>query len=397
MSIWSDQRRADRAADREQARLDLDAAAARRSKARAEADGRVEKRRAERETSRTRRRNTRKARRAELAGWASEHTVELLVYPLAVVCAGMAIPAMAYYGFQLYGGVTGVALPALSELGAWAFALAVLVSRRRTPDRPTRWLTVGIVVFAGVGAALNFAHGATSRGPVAGLVMAVVSVAGVGAHQLAVAAPPRSRAERAAARHARLAARRVERARRLAIRRAVVELAADGGATLVYAPGRYTPHRRRLMPAVVPGLPVDVVDGWDAGLAELVAGAGPDGPVEPSGADLAAPTPADPTNGADLRKRDDESGGESGGVATLDPPVPDQPTGKRRVRNSRPIDPQARRKLTPDEALDAARRYARGNGRRVTADGLRAALGVSAKTARELRDKVNTELFGDGS
>ncbi|KDA44968.1 hypothetical protein [Frankia sp. BMG5.23] len=394
MSIWSDQRRADRAADREQARLDLDAAAARRSKARAEADGRAEKRRAERETSRTRRRNIRKARRAELAGWASEHTVELLVYPLAVVCAGMAIPAMAYYGFQLYGGVTGVALPALSELGAWAFALAVLVSRRRTPDRPTRWLTVGIVVFAGVGAALNFAHGATSRGPVAGLVMAVVSVAGVGAHQLAVAAPPRSRAERAASRHARLVARRVERARRLAIRRAVVELAADGGATLVYAPGRYTPHRRRLMPAVVPGLPVDPDDGWDTALADLIEHAPDAAPAGPAGTDLKGEDRQERTNEPDVHDHDGQSDTGSGGVAVLDPPPPGRPAP---ARAGRPINPKARVRIDDDTAYTTAVTLARTQGRRVTVAALMAALPIGKDRARVLRDRVNADLYGKKS
>lgn len=237
MSTWAEQWRADRVTAREQDRAD---------RAQAAELARVD--RAERAAARERARVGQAERAAARRVWLAGHVVELLIYPLALVSAVMAVPAMAAYGHDLYDGPTGYVLPVLSELGMWAFAMAVHLSRRRDPDRPTGMLTAGIVVFAAVGAGLNFAHG-LEQGVLTGLVMAVVSVAGVVAHQLAVAAPPRSRAERAGRQIVRQEARRVARARRIAARRAVVELAADGSATLVYAPGRYVPHRGRLAPA----------------------------------------------------------------------------------------------------------------------------------------------------
>lgn len=382
MSAWAEQRRADRVADREQDRIDAAAAAEQHRADRAELAAASRTDRTERTQARERRRDAAKARRTALTGWTAAHAVDLLIYPLAAVSAVMAVPAMAAYGMKIYGGATGAVLPVLTEAGMWAFALAVMVSRRHTPDRPTGALTVGIGVFAAVGAGLNFAHG-IAGGAVHAAVMAVVSVAGVVAHQLAVAAPRRSRVERTARRLDRAAYRRVARARRAAIRRAVVELTADGTATLLYAPGQYMPHRRRLAPAVVPGLPVNDPDDWDAALAELVDA----DPTE------LADSP-DPTTEADLHECGDESAGGSGGVALADPPAPvdSTPASKRR-----PIDPQARRRVTSDEALRAARRIARKHGEPVTAAQLRKALQVGATTARALRDQVNGELYGGTS
>lgn len=206
MSNWAEQRRADRAAAAAKRRADV---AAEREQNRADAAAASAERRTElaaRTRASEKRRADARRRRAELVAAAGAHMVEVLVYGLAVVCAVMAIPAMAIFGWDLYGP-PGLLLPAVSELGAWAFAGAVMVSRRAHPDRPVRWLVVGIGVFAVTGAALNFAHGMSGDdgGLTRGLVMAVVSVAGIVAHQLAVAVPPRSRAERAAARHDGLA------------------------------------------------------------------------------------------------------------------------------------------------------------------------------------------------
>jgi hypothetical protein len=368
MSTWAEQRRADRAAEREQARLDADAAAERRLRDREALAALARADRAERDQADGLRRDRAAARRAAVAGWLAAHAVELLVYPLAAVSAVMAVPAMASYGRDVYGNATGYVLPVLSELGMWAFALAVMVSRRRDPDRPTGMLTAGIAVFAAVGAGLNAAHG-LGRGAVTAVVMAVVSIAGVVAHQLVTAAPRRSRAERAVRRLDRLAARRVAHARRAATRGAVVDLAGDGTASLVYVAGRYVPRRGRLEPATVPGLPVAPLDDWDAALDALTA-CGPVGS-------------ADPITDADQHG--------SGGVAVADPPPPAPP----RPRAARRIDPAARRKLTPDEARAAARRLARKQGRPVTAEQLRTALRIAPATARTLRDEVNRELYGD--
>jgi hypothetical protein len=100
---------------------------------------------------------------------------------------------------------------------------------------------MGTLVFALFGAVLNFAHGFTLGGIVTGTVMALVSVAGVTAHQLTKAGPRharrtrKTRAERDAARIADLAAKRVRKAREEAVKAAAVELAEDGTARLVYA------------------------------------------------------------------------------------------------------------------------------------------------------------------
>ena len=400
MSGWAEARRADRVAAREQARLDLDAAAARQAAARGQADARAAKQRAARDAARSRSRARRAAARRVLAGWLAAHTVEVLVYGLALVCGAMAVPAMAVYGWHLYG-LPGLLLPAVSELGAWAFAGSVMVSRRRHPQRPVRWLLGGIAVFAATGAALNLAHGWSTRGPLAGAVMAVVSVAGIVAHQLAVASPPRSRAERTAARHGRLVERRLARARRAAVRRAVVELSPDGTVRLVYPTGVYGSRRRGLAPAVAPGLPVDPADGWDAGLSTLLSGQLPAALAEPAGISLSDPTPVHPTTEADQHVSDGESAGSagrSGGVAVEDPPPSAQPPASGKTsRGGRRVNPQARRKLTAEEALAAARRYARRKGRPVTAEELRERLGVGAVTARRLRDKVNAEHADGGA
>ncbi len=399
---WAEELRANREAARQGRQRDLDDAAARTSKAKTDADARAEKKRRARVKVRADRAAARKKSRGEMAGWASAHMVEVLVYALAVVCAVMAVPAMAIFGWYLYGP-PGLLLPAVSEAGAWAFAAAVMVSRRQHPDRPVRWLVIGIAVFAVTGGALNLAHGWSTHGPLAGVVMAVVSVSGIVAHQLAVAAPPRSRAERAQSRHDRQVARRVDRARKSAVRRAAVTLTADGTATLVYAPGLYAPRRRRLTPTVVAGLSVDPADEWDAALADLAAGTGPDGLVEPAGATLADPTPTDPSNESDQHEHDNQpdgesdsrSGGQSGAVAVLDPPPPADRPARRTIAGGRQINPQGRRKLTDDEARDAARRLVRKTRKRLTEPQLRQALGVGAATARKIRNEINTEVFGD--
>lgn len=306
--------------------------------------------------------------------------VDLLIYPLAVASAVMAVPAMAAYGRQVYGGATGVVLPVLSELGMWAFALATMAARRE--QRASWGLSAGVVVFAAIGAALNLAHGLQVGGLVHGVVMAVVSVAGVVAHQLVVAAPRRTSAERRERRVSQLAQARVGRARRLATRSAVIELDPSGGAELVYAPGRYTPARRvlrtRLVPAIVPALPVAPVDEWDAALAELADPAADAVLAEPL---IEVDPPASITE-------PDQGGSttESGSIAIAEP-------GRSKRRR---IDPQARRRLSPTEALEMARRVARAHGAPVSAEQIRRALRIAPASARTLRDQVNHELYGTG-
>ncbi|PXY34216.1 hypothetical protein BAY59_01260 [Prauserella coralliicola] len=395
MSSYREERRKDRAAEAERKRADALAAAeveAVRTASMAEAHRKaaeqanaLNQQRAEaREQAKNRRRDQRAARLAALRAWAGGHVVDLLIYPLALVSAVMAVPAMAAYGHILYGGATGLVLPVLSELGMWAFALAVQVSRVRTPDRPVWALQAGVWLFAGVNFTLNLLHGLAS-GLSAGVAMGLVSVAGVVAHQLTVAGGRRTRAERAEARLARVAARKTRRIRRAAIRQAVAEIDTNGTARLVFAPGRYvlTPRtaggvlrgrRRSLVAAVVPGLPVEAtpVDStdtdWDAGLAALLANSAPPA-VESSGLDGADSTPVD-----------------GGGVDTLDRPselresTPDQPTRRSRIPGP----------LTRSiEQLRAEFRAAVEAGRLdpSSAESIRKTLRCAAKTARRLRDE----------
>ncbi|MGW7534717.1 hypothetical protein [Amycolatopsis sp. NPDC054798] len=253
MSTWAENRRADRALAAEQSRKDAQAKLDRTLSAAAH---RAAERRADRAAAadladqrRTARAAARHAARARVLGWLSANRARLPIYLLAVVSAVMAVPAMAGYGRDAYGDWTGAALPALSELGMWAFAFAVEISRHRHPDRPVWALQTGVWVFAAVGFGLNVLHG-LHRGPDVALVMGVVSVAGVVAHQIAVAAPRRSRAERDASRAAadaaridRAAARKITKIREVAVRDAVAEIAEDGSARLVFTPGRYTLDR----------------------------------------------------------------------------------------------------------------------------------------------------------
>jgi hypothetical protein len=237
---WREESRRDREARQ---RLDLERDAARRADL-AAADARRAKRAEDRRAARAEAAAARAARLAALGDWVNRHVTDLLFVPVIGVPAALAWTAMAAYGAHLYGPA-GRALPAFSEGAMWAFAAAVTITRHRHPDRPVWHLRAGIVVFALFGAALNFAHGLTLAhvgSPVTGVVMALISVAGVTAHQLTKAGPRRARrgrrtrAERDADRIARLAAKRVRKAREEAVKAAAVELAPDGTARLVYAP-----------------------------------------------------------------------------------------------------------------------------------------------------------------
>jgi hypothetical protein len=296
---WREERRRDDAARAEQARQDaLTAAEVEAIRARTETEAMQEQaaHRAElrqqakvhREQTRNAARDRRRARWADVRTWAIAHTVDLLIYPLAVVSAVMAVPAMAAFGHEVYGSVAGYALPVITELGMWAFAFAVHHVRHRSErdgqDRPVWALQVGVWAFATVAAGLNLLHGLTATGVQAGVVMAVASVAGVMAHQLVTAAPRRGRHERAADRMARRADRKVTRVRVAVVRASVADIDPHGETRLLFTPGRYrlarsrwTPWRRqRLTPAAVPGLPVTptIDTPWDAldrELADLLA------------------------------------------------------------------------------------------------------------------------------
>ncbi|WP_206793198.1 hypothetical protein [Amycolatopsis sp. MtRt-6] len=360
MSSWAEERRTNRAAEAEQRRQDASAALDRKLKAQSAA---ADQRRADAAAAAKladQRRKTRQAKRKAawdaLTDWLSANRVRLPIYLLALVSAGMAVPAMAGYGVGVYGDATGAALPALSELGMWAFAFAVEVTRHRHPDRPVWALQLGVWVFAGVGFGLNVVHG-LGRGWDAAVVMGIVSVAGVIAHQLAVASPPRSSAERAAARIERQTLRKVARVQRAAVRTAVAELGADGTARLVFTPGRYTLDGRRLAAVVDPDThAADVLDEEIAAFfaEQDQAPRGDDGPI------VDAP------------------------VLTLDPPA-DQPKSTRKPR------PPRAPKTRSIEDLRAAFAAAIDNPdvaiNPKSAESIRKTLHCAPKFARQLRDE----------
>jgi hypothetical protein len=258
---WREEQRQDRLIraqiSRDQAEAD---ALARIAETRAAAADRREDR-AARDGRRRLAGEARAKRRAERAAWLTGHVTDLLFIPVIAVPAILAWTAMSAYGNDLYGPL-GWLLPAFSEGGMWVFAFARTITLRRHPDRPTWHLLAGTWVFAAVGGGLNFLHGLTAPGNQAhagigtGTVMALVSVAGVTAHQLITAGPRRSAAERRERRLERRTASRVLAVRRAAIRHATALLDGGGDARLVIAPGLVTVDgRRRLVSLEVPEPP----------------------------------------------------------------------------------------------------------------------------------------------
>lgn len=254
MTTWREERRRDQAARAEQARQDAITATeveARRLAAHAEVQraqedhrearslrSKVDKR-ANRDRARLARQARWSARFTAARRWTSAHVVELLIYPLAIVSAVMAIPAVAAFGVDVYDNPTGAALFWITELGMWSFAVATEVSRRQRPDRPVWSLQLGAWVFSAAAFGVNFLHGLETS-LFDGLVMGIVSVAGVVAHQLVTAAPRRDRTERAEGRITRRVDRKVTRVRRAAIRDAVARIATDGTVDLVFTVGEFT-------------------------------------------------------------------------------------------------------------------------------------------------------------
>ncbi|HTU73121.1 MAG TPA: hypothetical protein VMG38_06340 [Trebonia sp.] len=219
-----------------------------------------EKARASKDARRRERRKDRAAAQARRLAWLHDHTVDLLFVPVIVVPGALAWSAMAAYGRSVWGPL-GFGMPAFSEGAMWAFSAAVAIRRRRNPDAPVWLLQLGVAIFAALGGVLNFLHGiaptTAHHGLVVALSMAIVSVAGVTAHQLVVAGPRRGRAERELDRFRKQAERRQAAARRAAVSRALVDIDEDGHASLVYEPGRYQLRAgitgRRLAPVTARG------------------------------------------------------------------------------------------------------------------------------------------------
>jgi hypothetical protein len=211
-----------------------------------QAVARLRRERAEdRSVAREKAQRARAARRAAVVAWCQARTVDLLFIPVIGVPAALSWTGMADYGLAQFGA-PGLALPALSEGGMWAFAAATTITRRKDPDKPVWHLRLGTLIFAGYGAALNFLHGLAKGGLLTAISMALISVAGVTAHQLITAGPSRSHAERDQAQIDRAVGRRERAARRAAVRSARIQLDGSGHARLVFEAGTATLSRRRL-------------------------------------------------------------------------------------------------------------------------------------------------------
>ncbi|WP_226358796.1 hypothetical protein [Pseudonocardia sp. ICBG601] len=396
------ERRESRALDARLAREAADAAAQRRI---AEQDARRDRDRADRESAERRRTEQRRARTAARAAartraltWSSAHVVELLIYPIALLSFALAAPAMAAYGTTIYGPL-GVLLAGITELGMWAFALAIVASRHQTPDRPVVGLQAGVVLFSLVAASMNLLHG-LEQGLTAGIVMAVVSIAGVTAHQLTLAGAPRSRAERRDAHLTALVEAKTDRARRLAVRDAAATIGTDGTAQLTYRPGTYQVHRRALAATTAPGRhgapPVPGGEGraddWDWALAALVEGADCVGSRLTNDYDydldyLDSDLDDDHGGGvAVLNRRDEESGGES--RADLRQSTPPRSSSRGGVDPDHDLETGSTPRSLDDLRDQLRAAVADGRVDPGSAESIRRTLRCSAARARQLRDET---------
>ncbi|GAB2764043.1 hypothetical protein GCM10027174_45860 [Salinifilum aidingensis] len=386
---WREQRRADKHAAA-QAQATLLAAQAEQDRAdRQAADERrrheVEHRRQLREQRRQARRDAWAARTRQVRAWLAEHAGDVLIYQLAVVAAVMAMPAMAAWGLEQYGMATGLLLPVITELGMWSFSIAARIHTRRNPNGSVWALLCGVAVFSAVAAGTNFLHGYAMPGGgiIRGLVMAIVSVSGVAAHQLATARRPRPRIER---QHTR----RVRRFEKAALSRSVARVDHTGAVELLAPAGTYRLSRlRRLRPAAVPGLPVAPVDDLDRELAHLATeshtAAGKDtasdaahvgetgggvGTVDPP---ESSPSISEGESRADLQESRFGRGAQNGTGAGVEGPS----RGGRPTRSFEQLRADFDRLLAADPtAVDVT-----------SAESIRRALGCGAKSARRLRDE----------
>lgn len=359
---WAEDRRADRAAAANDRIREADAAADRRRRDRT----------ADENTRRNRRKERREKRRLLRTGartWLAGNRVRVTIALLALASAVMAIPAMATYGYHVYGGATGVVLPVLSELGAWAFTFAVHDARRK--HAPVWALLVGVWLFAIGGAAMNVAHG-IGHGPGDAAVMGFAAIAGIVAHQLAVASPRKSRTERAEARIERAARKKIEQARQAAIADAVTSIDPSGRVALVFPAGQFRlASKGRLEPVIDP----DPFSAEERAIEAARRVLGTSSYPDPSGA------------GSTPGGVDDDSIGTSS-VGVLDPPDDQRKSSSRRPLKRASIPAPKRRSIDeirqqfksaladPDVPINPA-----------SAESIRQTLGIAPKTARQLRDE----------
>lgn len=263
MSTYSDfreQKRADKALDREQDRADNVARhQARLHEARVREELRQKAAAAAAEQARVDKELAQAARKAQweaFKGWVRRDS---LMTPVIATSVVLSWSGMALFGTWVYGFV-GFLLPLFSEGLFVAFAARIAVARRE--GAPVGSLLVGLT-FSGICTAgmqaihgLAGSHGSWHRAA----VMAIVSVAGVIAHQIIIAGPRAKQTpfERMSAEIAREAMRREHKMRLAAVRQAVAEIDETGEVRLVFRPGHVTLSRSRSwrQPQLVEAMPV---------------------------------------------------------------------------------------------------------------------------------------------
>jgi hypothetical protein len=232
MSTWSEERRANAAAEAEQRRLDQDAAAERRAKARAAEDQRRRENetadKAARRAERLQRRRDRRDRRRErAASWTKATTPQVLyrrgTVALVTASALASLPAQVAH----FAGISLMLLPLPFALegAAWVMAAGVAYADERGLPGWVRWLLRALCLSAASFAAfINYQYG-SAKAPAAGYGLAAVSLLGPLFFEVrqwvsamsAVAVSPKEKAEaRARAAHAK---------RRAKDHKAVVKLA----------------------------------------------------------------------------------------------------------------------------------------------------------------------------
>uniref|UniRef100_UPI003F498D28 hypothetical protein n=1 Tax=Actinokineospora sp. CA-119265 TaxID=3239890 RepID=UPI003F498D28 len=277
MSFYADKREQDRADRAEQARLEIERAAAMapfQLQARQQELAAQEQTRAEARAIN----DARRAARVDAVKQAGRAVAEDgLMTPVLLAGAVLSWLGMAAFGDQVYGPLGNI-LPLFSEGLLLSFALRARQARRR--GEPLGRIMAGLAFAAVTTAAMQVVHGLSGEHGswTKAAIMAAVSVAGVVADQIVHAAPRLARAERIAARReAELAAQVADRMRAMraaAIAQAPARLAADGTVELVFEPGLVTLTGTRGKRRIEPVTPV-THDDLDVDYQRLLAGLTP--------------------------------------------------------------------------------------------------------------------------
>lgn len=185
MSTWSDERRANAAANAEQRRRDLDADAERRAKSRTDDDRRrrdnaAASKAAARAEKLQRRRDRRDRRRERAASWSKNTTARVLygrgTIALVTASALASLPAQIAH----FAGISLMLLPLPFALegAAWVMAAGVAYADERGLPGWVRWLLRSLCLSAaGFAAFINYQYG-SAEAPAAGYGLAAVSLLG---------------------------------------------------------------------------------------------------------------------------------------------------------------------------------------------------------------------------